>query len=195
MPRIGRALPKTLSVDQVDRLSLRRRRPMCLAARSRDAGTDVRPGLRVRNWSSCATMKSIWSTASWRLIGKGGKERLGADREAAIDALRAWLRHGARNCPDQNRPTGFPDAPRRGDDTPELLALIKRHAVAAGIHSALSPHTLRHAFATHLLERRCRSARGADLLRPCRSVDHADLHATSPAHGFKEIHAKHHPRA
>ncbi|MDB5987615.1 MAG: site-specific tyrosine recombinase XerD [Nevskia sp.] len=196
MPRIGRALPKTLSVDQVDRLLTAPAATDALGLRDR-AMLELMyaSGLRVSELVRLRHDEINLEHGVVRLIGKGGKERLVPTGEAAIDALRAWLRHGRGELLGSES-ADWVFLTRRGEvmTRQNFWLLIKRHAVAAGIHSALSPHTLRHAFATHLLER------GADLRAVQTLLGHADLSTTQiythvARARLKEIHAKHHPRA
>ncbi len=196
MPRIGRALPKTLSIDEVDRLLTAPAATDSLGLRDR-AMLELMyaSGLRVSDLVRLRHDEINLDHGVVRLIGKGGKERLVPTGEAAIDALRAWLQHGRGEFSNAES-ADWVFLTRRGEvmTRQNFWLLIKRHALAAGIHAALSPHTLRHAFATHLLER------GADLRAVQTLLGHADLSTTQiythvARARLREIHARHHPRA
>jgi integrase/recombinase XerD len=130
-----------------------------------------------------------------RVTGKGAKERLVPFGDVAADWLRRYL--------GQARPTLL--AGRVSDDvfvtqrhgaamTREMFwHVVKRHARAAGIQAPLSPHTLRHAFATHLLNH------GADVRAVQLLLGHADISTTTiythvARERLRQLHARHHPR-
>lgn len=199
-PRLGRALPKILSVDDVDRLLA-----VPLPA---DAGAAVlglrdramlelmyASGLRVTELVKLRHDELNLELGVVRLIGKGGKERMVPAGECATAAVAEWLRRGRPELANAAS-ADWVFLSRRGEamTRQNFWMLIQRHARAAGIHARLSPHTLRHAFATHLLER------GADLRAVQTLLGHADLSTTQiythvAKARLKEIHAKHHPRA
>ena len=196
MPRLGRALPKTLSLQDVDRL---------LAAPAADDALGLRDramlelmyasGLRVSELVKLRRDELNLDHGVVRLVGKGGRERMVPMGEPAMEAVRLWLRQGRPEF--ANAKSG--DAVflgRRGEamTRQNFWMLIKRHARAAGIAAKLSPHTLRHAFATHLLEH------GADLRAVQTLLGHADLSTTQiythvARARLKQLHAEHHPRA
>lgn len=131
-----------------------------------------------------------------RIMGKGSKERLVPIGEVAADWLRRYLLEaraallGGRNC-DEVFVTRF----GTGMTRQMFWRIIKQHAAQAGIDRArISPHTLRHAFATHLLNH------GADLRVVQLLLGHADISTTQiythvARERLKQLHAKHHPRA
>ena len=129
-----------------------------------------------------------------RIIGKGNKERLVPLGEQAIDYLQEYLRRArpellANKSSDAMFVTG-----RGGAMTRQTFwYMIKRHAKVAGIQTSLSPHTLRHAFATHLINH------GADLRSVQMLLGHADLSTTQiythvARERLQSMHAQHHPR-
>jgi integrase/recombinase XerD len=129
-----------------------------------------------------------------RVTGKGAKERLVPFGEAAHAALKAYLA-GPRGeiLGGQSSDALFVTA-RGGPMTRQMFwNLIRKYAVAAGIRSALSPHTLRHAFATHLLNH------GADLRVVQMLLGHADISTTQiythvARERLRTLHQQHHPR-
>jgi integrase/recombinase XerD len=130
-----------------------------------------------------------------RVVGKGDKERLVPLGEAAAESLRAYLSHGRPRL-EKRRPSLHLFLGRHGRRLTRQMfwLLLRRYARAAGITKPVTPHTLRHSFATHLLER------GADLRSVQLMLGHADIGTTqiythlSRAH-LKAIYDKHHPRA
>jgi integrase/recombinase XerD len=151
-------------------------------------------GLRL---SELVTLKSLHVSASdtvLRVTGKGNKERLVPFGEVANDWLQRYL--------EQARPALL--GPRASSDlfvtargaamTRQMFwTLVKKHARAAGIEVPLSPHTLRHAFATHLLNH------GADLRAVQLLLGHADISTTTiythvARERLRSMHAQHHPR-
>jgi integrase/recombinase XerD len=129
-----------------------------------------------------------------RILGKGDRERLIPLGEEAMRALKEFMR-GARGEILLERQTDYLFPTRRGDRMTRqaFWHIIKRYARKAGIAKELSPHTLRHAFATHLLNH------GADLRVVQMLLGHSDLSTTQiythvARERLKELHAQHHPR-
>ena len=188
-------VPKTLSEAQVDALlgapdvatplGLRDRTMLELMYAS---------GLRV---SELVTLKSVHlslSDGALRVTGKGAKERLVPFGEEAHSWLTRYLAEArAQILKGQASDALFVTA-RGGPMTRQMFwKLIKAHALLGGVQVPLSPHTLRHAFATHLLNH------GADLRAVQMLLGHADISTTTiythvARERLKALHAQHHPR-
>ena len=177
-PRKGRPLPKVLSRDEVDRL--------IAAAGAADGAQGLRlgcmveliyaSGLRISELTGL-TLSALARDPAYLIVkGKGGKERLAPLNGAARTALKAYLAVRARFLPagDKANPWLFPSRGAARRLTPRRFAqLLDDAAAAAGIDPArVSPHVLRHAFATHLLEG------GADLRVVQTLLGHADIGTT-----------------
>jgi len=196
MPRLGRALPKTLGLQDVDRLLAAPDPGEALGLRDR-AMLELMyaSGLRVSELVKLRRDELNLEHGVVRLVGKGGRERMVPMGEPAMEAVKLWLRQGRPDfATAQSGDSVF--LSRRGEamTRQNFWVLIKRHALAAGIGVKLSPHTLRHAFATHLLEH------GADLRAVQTLLGHADLSTTQiythvARARLKQLHAQHHPRA
>jgi integrase/recombinase XerD len=178
-----RRLPPALGEDEVDRL--------LAAARSHGRSEEARlrdtclmellyaTGLRVSELVSLPVAAVRGDPRMILVRGKGGRERMVPLSEPARDALAAWLDRrdaGEAGWPERRSPSPhlFPARGRQGHLTRErFFAIVKELAVAAGLDPAgISPHTLRHAFATHLL------ARGADLRVIQTLLGHASIATT-----------------
>jgi integrase/recombinase XerD len=152
-------------------------------------------GLRVTELVSLTPQQVSLNQGVVRVTGKGSKERLVPLGEEAA----AWLRQyvpGPRADLLGGRLSDYLFPTRRSDciTRQAFWQLIKRYALEAGIAKALSPHTVRHAFATHLLNH------GADLRVVQMLLGHSDLSTTQiythvARERLKQVHAKHHPRA
>ncbi len=177
-PKQGRSLPKTLSREEVEAL-------LVAAARlDRAAGPRLvalvemayASGLRVSELLSLKVEAVRRDPAYLIVRGKGGKERLAPLNPSARAAIKAWLeaRDIERKPDGPDSPWLFPSHGRSGHLTPRRFAqLLDQAAAAAGIDPArVSPHVLRHAFATHLLEG------GADLRVVQTLLGHADIATT-----------------
>ncbi len=176
-PRRGRSLPKLLSEDEVTQLIVR--------AHAKPGPEGLRlaallellyaTGLRVSELVSLPLAAVARDPRCIVVSGKGGKERLVPINEPARAALAAYLAVRAHFCRgDADRPPLFPSRGGSGHITRHRLAqLLKELAIAAGIGAdKVSPHVLRHAFATHLL------SRGADLRSVQQMLGHADIATT-----------------
>lgn len=195
MPRMGRALPKSLSESEVEALLQAPRVTDPLGLRDRTMLELLYAcGLRVSELVALKFAQVNLNQGVVRVTGKGNRERLVPLGAEAIDWLRRFVESargeilGARQTDDL-----FPT--RRGDRMTRQMfwRLIKRYAIEAGIRKPLSPHTLRHAFATHLLNH------GADLRVVQMLLGHSDLSTTQiythvARERLKSLHAKHHPR-
>ncbi len=194
-PRIGRALPKTLSEAQVERLLAAPDVATLHGLRDRAMlETLYATGLRVSELVGLTLGRLALAQGVVRVLGKGDKERLVPLGEEAL----AWL--------GRYLDTGRPALARRQASDALFLSArgtamtrqafwhnLKRYARAAGIGAALSPHTLRHAFATHLLNH------GADLRVVQMLLGHTDLSTTQiytqvARARLQSLHARHHPR-
>lgn len=194
-PKLGRKLPGTLSEldvvalinapDASDLLGLRDRAMLELLYAT---------GLRVTELVELTLPQLGLSQGVVRVMGKGSKERLVPMGEEAQTWIKRYLTAsraallGVRTSDDV-----FVTQRGEGMTRHAFWHLIKRHAVTAGINRPLSPHTLRHAFATHLLNH------GADLRVVQMLLGHSDLSTTQiythvARERLKELHARHHPR-
>ena len=129
-----------------------------------------------------------------RIVGKGGRERLVPVGEVALDWVERYLRESRGLLLGLHRSdVMFPGRGGKEMTRQTFWHAIKRHARAAGIRRAISPHTLRHAFATHLIDH------GADLRAVQMMLGHADLSTTQiythvAQTRLKALHTAHHPR-
>ena len=192
-------VPKTLSEEQVDAL---------LSAPDANTALGLRDkamlellyasGLRVTELVKLKTLHVSLNEGVLRIMGKGSKERLVPFGDMARDSLTDYMQNargallGAKQTDDLFVTTSGPKA---GTAMSRIMfwQLIKKYAVLSGITAPLSPHTLRHAFATHLLNH------GADLRSVQVLLGHADISTTTiythvARERLKNLHAKHHPR-
>jgi integrase/recombinase XerD len=155
-------------------------------------------GLRVSELVGLKTLHVGLNEGVLRVMGKGSKERLVPFGEVAREWLQRYLVH-ARPALLKQHQTDALFVTVRGQHAGEAMTrvmfwqLIKRYAVLAGVQVPLSPHTLRHAFATHLLNH------GADLRAVQLLLGHADISTTTiythiARERLKTLHAAHHPR-
>lgn len=195
MPRIGRSLPKTLSEDEVDSLLNAPNTDEPLGHRDR-AMLELlyATGLRVSELISLKQSQINFNQGVLRIIGKGDRERLIPLGEESQRWLKDFI-DGPRMEILLERQTDYLFPTRRGDcmTRQAFWHIIKRYAEKADIRQKISPHSLRHAFATHLLNR------GADLRVVQMLLGHSDLSTTQiythvARERLKDLHGEHHPR-
>jgi len=192
-------VPKTLSEAQVEALLAAPGEATPLAVRDRTMlELMYASGLRVSELVGLKTFNVSLSEHVLRVFGKGGKERLVPFGEVAAGWLQRYLQE-ARPALLGTKQTDDLFVTYRGPRPGEAMTrvmfwlLVKKYAQAAGITAPLSPHTLRHAFATHLLNH------GADLRAVQMLLGHADISTTTiythvARERLKALHAHHHPR-
>jgi integrase/recombinase XerD len=194
-PKLGRPLPKSLTEEEVDAL---------LNAPDLNTAEGLRDrtmlevlyatGLRVSELVGLRLEQVGLAQGVVRVVGKGDKERLVPLGEDAIDWLERFLKGGRSELlKEQLCDEIFPTRRGAGMTRQAFWYRIKKHAQSAGITKHLSPHTLRHAFATHLLNH------GADLRVVQMLLGHSDLSTTQiythvAQERLKSLHATHHPR-
>lgn len=192
-------VPKTLSEDQVDALLSAPDVNTTLGLRDK-AMLELlyASGLRVSELVKLKTLHVSLNEGVLRIMGKGSKERLVPFGDMARDSLLSYMQNarstllGAKQTDDLFVTASGPKA---GTAMSRIMfwSLIKKYAILAGITAPLSPHTLRHAFATHLLNH------GADLRSVQVLLGHADISTTTiythvARERLKNLHAQHHPR-
>jgi len=194
-PRLGRPLPKSLGEEDVEALLGAPDTTTALGLRDRAMLELLYAcGLRVSELVTLELGGLNLSQGVVRIVGKGSKERLVPVGDEALAWLQRYLRE-ARPVLLAARASAvlFPGRAGRAMTRQTFWHRIKRHAAAAGIRKPLSPHTLRHAFATHLLNH------GADLRVVQMLLGHSDLSTTQiythvARERLQRLHAAHHPR-
>jgi integrase/recombinase XerD len=194
-PRLGRPLPKVLSEAEVDRLLLAPNLEEAIEMRDRTMLELLYAcGLRVTELTSLQLVQISLNQGVVRVFGKGSKERLVPVGEEALQWLQRYLK-GSRSELLNGLPSDVVFPSRRGTQMTRqtFWYRIKIYAQRAGIKKHLSPHTLRHAFATHLLNH------GADLRVVQMLLGHSDLSTTQiythvAQQRMQELHERHHPR-
>jgi integrase/recombinase XerD len=194
-PKLPRGLPKTLTEKDVEKL---------LAVPPIDEPRGLRDramletlyasGLRVSELVTLTQPQVSHDMGVVRVIGKGSKERLVPLGEEALSWLTRYAKE-SRSALLAGKATDALFVTTRGSamTRQSFWLLIKRYAIQAGIAAPISPHTLRHAFATHLLNH------GADLRVVQLLLGHSDISTTQiythvARERLKQLHAKHHPR-
>jgi len=194
-PRVGRPLPKTLSEKGVEDLLSAPDSGSPLGLRDRAMlETLYATGLRVSELVRLTLDELDEFAGLVRVLGKGGRERIVPLGDEALNWLNSYL-HSSRPELLGRRVSEAVFVTRRGGPMTRqaLWYLIKRYAARAGVGEELSPHSLRHAFATHLLNH------GADLVSVQMLLGHADLSTTQiythvARARLQSLHAEHHPR-
>jgi len=194
-PRLGRTLPHSLPEDSVERLLASPDVESALGLRDR-AMLELMyaTGLRVSELVRLLRVAVNLRQGALRVTGKGDKERVVPLGEAAIEWLQRYLTR-SRPVLLGNRTSIYLFVTQRGEPMTRQMFwhLIRRYARRAGIEQCVSPHTLRHAFATHLLNH------GADLRVVQLLLGHSNISTTQiythvARARLKELHARHHPR-
>jgi integrase/recombinase XerD len=193
--RPGRRLPGILSVEEVERLLAQPRGDRPLALRDRAILELLyAAGLRVSELVALDVGDIHLSVEYVRCLGKGAKERIVPIGAAAVRALQRYLVH-ARPALVGRRPTAALFVNRRGGrlTRQSVWTMLRANARAAGLRTPVHPHTLRHSFATHLLDR------GADLRAVQEMLGHASVVTTqlythlTRSH-LREVYRRAHPR-
>ncbi len=195
MPKIGRALPQSLTQEEVESLLGAPNVSEALGHRDRTMLEVLyATGVRVSELINLKLSQLNLNQGVLRIVGKGDRERLIPLGDEAQEWLKEFI-DGQRIEILLERQTEYLFPTRRGDRMTRqaFWHIIKRYAKKAGIAKHLSPHTVRHAFATHLLNN------GADLRVVQLLLGHSDLSTTQiythvARERMKELHTRHHPR-
>jgi len=195
-PRLQRRLPRVLTVSEVERI---------LAQPEADTPAGLRDramlellyatGIRVSELTALNTEDVDLEGSLVRCLGKGNKQRIIPMGSAAVGALDAYIRHGRRRFVRAGSGRSlFLNHHGRRLTRQGFWKIVKKYALQARITKAITPHTLRHSFATHLLEN------GADLRSVQEMLGHADISTTQiythvTRGRLHEVYAKSHPRA
>ncbi|MBI4311092.1 MAG: site-specific tyrosine recombinase XerD [Chloroflexi bacterium] len=175
-PRIGRSLPKALTIEEVDLLLAEPYRSSTPEALRDAAMLELlyASGLRVSEMADLEVRDVNLKEHYVRCIGKGSKERVVPIYPKAVQAIAAYVRHGRPKLlhPHQRESALFLN--HRGERLTRqgFWLILKGHAAAAGIEKSITPHMLRHSFATHLL------AGGASLRNVQELLGHASISTT-----------------
>lgn len=195
-PQRWRTLPEVLSVEEVTRLLAAPQLEERLAFRDR-AMLELAygAGLRVSEWIGLAVKDVLLEEGLVRVFGKGSKERLVPIGRSAIGAVAVYVRE-LRPVLERGQGKGLLFLNGRGAPLTRMGAwkILRKYVEQAGLEKAVSPHTLRHSFATHLLEG------GADLRAVQEMLGHADIATTQiythvDREYLRSVHKQFHPRA
>ena len=194
-PRLGRPLPESLTEREVENLLATPDVSTALGFRDRTMLEVLyAAGLRVSELVELRTSSVSMRQGLVRVVGKGDRERLVPLGEVALDWLDRFVRGPRSEILDGRVSEAVFPSRRGGAMTRQAFwMIIKRHAASAGIVRPVTPHTLRHAFATHLLNH------GADLRVIQLLLGHRDISTTQiythvARERLRSLHAEHHPR-
>ena len=194
-PKLPRSLPKSLTEQDVELLLNAPEIKTALGLRDRTMLEVLyASGLRVSELVGLSLSQVSLDMGVVRVMGKGSKERLVPLGEEALEWVRRYLQEARASLLNaQVSDTMFVTARGGGMTRQMFWYLIKRYAKLGGTNKPISPHTLRHAFATHLLNH------GADLRVVQLLLGHADISTTQiythvARERLKQLHAMHHPR-
>ena len=194
-PQRWRTLPEVLTVDEVTALLAAPKLDEPLAFRDR-AMLELAygAGLRVSEWITLALKDVVMEEGLVRVFGKGSKERLVPIGRSAIGAVAVYIRE-LRPMLERGEGKGTLFLNSRGVPLTRMGAwkILRKYVLQAGIEKTVSPHTLRHSFATHLLEG------GADLRAVQEMLGHADIATTQiythvDREYLRSVHRQFHPR-
>lgn len=194
-PKLGRPLPTALTETEVESLIAAPDTSTAFGLRDR-AMLELlyATGLRVTELVTLTVTQVNRQQGVIRVSGKGNKERMVPIGEDALDWIATYLRNGRGVILGARQSDAlFPSRACRAMTRQAFWQIIKRHSRSAGIRKGLSPHTLRHAFATHLLNH------GADLRVVQMLLGHNDISTTQiythvARERLKDLHQRHHPR-
>lgn len=196
MPKTVKAVPKSLTESEVEALLQSPNTDSDLGLRDRAMlETLYASGLRVSELVSLTVQQLCMNTGVVSIVGKGDKERIVPIGEEALAWVGRYLKHSRPHLTSRSHPTDVLFLSRRGAQMSRqnFWYVVKRYAQQAGIQQEPSPHTLRHAFATHLLNN------GADLRVIQLLLGHSDISTTQiythvARIRLQALHAQHHPR-
>jgi integrase/recombinase XerD len=194
-PKLGQTLPKTLSEEEVEALLNAPNLEEPIGLRDKAMLELIyATGLRVSELVGLRLEQINLRQAVVFVKGKGNKERLVPMGEIALEYIDIYLKQGRQQLIKHSTDFVFPSKRGIGMTRQTFWHRIKYYAKVANIHCELSPHTLRHAFATHLINH------GADLRVVQMMLGHSDLSTTQiythvAKERLKSIHQAHHPRA
>ena len=195
-PRRWRTLPEVLTVEEAAKLIAAPSLDEPLAFRDR-AMLEIAygAGLRVSEWITMSVRDVLMDDHLVRVFGKGSKERLVPIGRKAIGAVAIYLRE-LRPKLEKGKGRGILFLNSRGEPLSRMGAwkILRKYVDIAGIDKPVSPHTLRHSFATHLLEG------GADLRAVQEMLGHSDISTTQvythvDREFLRSVHKQYHPRA
>jgi integrase/recombinase XerD len=196
-PKTWRALPKYLTVDEVNQLLQQPDLGTPQGIRDR-AMLEVlyATGLRVSELVGLKLSDLNFEVGFLRTLGKGAKERIVPIGDSAIEATTAYLEQAYPKYKSKNPTTPFLFLSQKGGamTRQNFWVLVEKYGKRVGLASRLSPHVLRHSFATHLLEN------GADLRAVQLMLGHADISTTQiythvTRERLRRVYRKYHPRA
>ena len=195
-PKIGRSLPTVLSIQEINRFlnSLEADSPFHWRDKT-ILEVLYATGIRVSELINLKLTDLDIREGVCTVTGKGSKERIVPLGEPAIEALRFYLRN-LRVSLDRGKSDGYVFLNRNGRrlSRTAIWNIVRQASQAAGINKNVSPHTLRHTFATHLLEG------GADLVAVQELLGHSDISTTQiythlDREYLRDVHKKYHPRS
>jgi integrase/recombinase XerD len=195
-PKFRRSLPEFLSVDEVDRLLRQPDVSSTLGLRDK-AMIELlySTGLRVSELCGLRAADVQFEDGCLRCIGKGSKERLVPVGRAALDLVLQYMKKSRPEIlGEKTSPYLFPTRIGTAINRIAFWKILSAHGRKAGLRKPLTPHMLRHSFATHLLDR------GADLRSVQMMLGHADIATTQiythvVEERLKQVYKAHHPRA